>query len=130
MRREYFEIDGAGISPTLEVARQRLVVPRDPPASAPRVEVAGALATTLAIAISWLAAGALVIGLAWIASTLERRAQIPAGTLPYALAWSGAAAAALVTSVASLFASSRRVALLGTAAVLAATMVAAVALRI
>ena len=78
--------------------------------------------------ISWLAAGALVIGAAWVASTLERRAQIPAGTLPYALGWSGAALGALVTSVGSLFADSRRRRpLLGAAAVLTLAMVAAVA---
>jgi len=124
------------VSPTLEMARQRVVdrpavrpAPRRAEASRPRRAEAGrALAATAAIAISWLAAGALVIGLAWIASTLEGAAQIPADTLPYAIAWSGAASAVLVTSVGSLFADSRRRSpLLGAAAVLTLAMLAAVA---
>jgi hypothetical protein len=75
--------------------------------------------------ISWLAAGALVVGIAWVASTLEPRAQIPAATLPYALAWSGAALATLVTSVGSLFVPSRRIVLLGTSAAVVVAMLAA-----
>ena len=118
------------VSPTLELARQRVVEPRDAPAPASLSRDPGAAGAALAVAISWLAAAALVIGLAWIASTLDRRAQIPADTLPYALAWSGASAAALVTSVASLFVASRRVALLRAAAILTATLVAAVAIQI
>jgi hypothetical protein len=76
--------------------------------------------TALAIAISWAAAGALVIGLAWAATTMAPNA--PAGTppesLPYALGWSGASLAALAGSVGSLFCvdGRRRLGLLGTAA--------------
>jgi hypothetical protein len=119
---------GAGISPTLELARERMLALPAPPRPAPVADVridTRAIGIALAIAISWLAAGALVVGLTWFASTLERSGQIPPETWPYSLAWSGAAVAALATSVASLFLPARRVALLATAALVAAGMVAA-----
>lgn len=70
-----------------------------------------------------LAAGALVVGIAWIASTLEPRGQLAAESVPYALAWSGASLATLVTSVGSLFLPARRATLLATAGVIAVAMV-------
>lgn len=91
----------------------------------------GAARTALAIVISWLAAGALVVGIAWVASTLEPKGQLPADTLPYAVTWCGLAVAALVTSIGSLFAHSRRRApLLGAAVALTLAMVAPVAVQI
>jgi hypothetical protein len=113
-------------SPTLQIARQR--VQAEP--AAPRV-VRDALpssrtaldkgAIALAVTISWLAAGSLVIGLAWAASAASPTppAETPYATLPYAVAWSAGSLAAAAASVGSLFASGgRRGALLGLAAVL------------
>ncbi|HSJ16946.1 MAG TPA: hypothetical protein VK920_02500 [Solirubrobacterales bacterium] len=109
------------VSPTLELARQRVVFRRAAPAPARRVELNGAVAAALAVGISLPAAGALVVGIAWTASTL--RGQLPADSMPYALAWSGASLVTLVTSVGSLFLPARRATLLATAAVVAAAMV-------
>ena len=119
---------GDGISPTLELARERVLAPPAPPRPAPVPDVridTRAVCIALAIVLSWLAAGALVVGLAWFASTLERSGQIPPETWPYSLAWSGAALTALATSVASIFLLARRVALLATAALVAIGMLAA-----
>lgn len=64
----------------------------------------------LAVTIAWVAAGALVIGMVWAATTASPNPSTPAGgeTLPYALLWSGASLATLAGSVGSLFAVGRR----------------------
>jgi len=119
---------GGSTSPTLELARERAVPQPAPPPAAPVPDVpidTGAAGTAFAVAISWLAAAALVVGIAWVASTLEPRSEIPADTLPYALAWSCGSLVTLVTSVGSLFVPARRAMLLATAAGVAVAMLAA-----
>ena len=63
-----------------------------------------------AIATSWVAAGALVVGIVWAASTVSPKppTATPAETLPYALAWSAASLTMLASSVGSTFATVRR----------------------
>ena len=63
-----------------------------------------------AIATSWVAAGAFVIGVVWAASTVSPKppTATPAETLPYALAWSAASLTMLASSVGSTFATVRR----------------------
>lgn len=98
-------------SPTLQIARQRVIAQAAPPAPAPGARgPSGAAATAVAVAVSWLAAGALVIGLVWAASAVSPNppTETPADTLPYAVGWSLASLAVLATSVGSLFASGRR----------------------
>jgi hypothetical protein len=84
--------------------------------------------TALAIAIAWAAAGSLVIGLAWSATTMAPHpaAGTPPESLPYALGWSGASLAALAGSVGSLFCvdARRRRGLVSTAAAAALGLVA------
>jgi|SRR5918995_2011220 hypothetical protein len=122
------------VSPTLELARHR-VAPQDqaprPVATAGAVEAAleelGPAVSALAVVVSWLAAGALVIGLVWVASAMSPKESGEGleGTLPYALGWSVASLAMLVSSVASLFvAGRRRLVLLGTALALCLTLAA------
>jgi hypothetical protein len=85
------------------------------------------VATAFAVTISWVAAGALVIGFVWVASTMSPNppTRTPADTLPYALGWSGASLAMLATSVGSLFArGGRRLALLIVTAALALILLA------
>ncbi|MGH2989780.1 MAG: hypothetical protein ACRDMA_07930 [Solirubrobacterales bacterium] len=116
-------------SPTLQIARQRFVAPPAP--AVPRLaarRIPRAATTAVAVAVSWLGAGALVIGLVWIASTLSPNpsAGTPPETLPYALGWSAASLATVLASVASLFATEdRRSTLTAVAASLAAALVAA-----
>jgi len=93
------------------------------------VPARGALANAAAIAISWLAACGLVIGIAWVASATSANPppETPASTLPLALAWSAASLAGVLSSVGSLCATGRRRSLLlGTAATLTVLLVAAV----
>lgn len=115
-------------SPTLQIARQRVTTQAAPAAPAlgarrpPR-----AAATAFAVAVSWLAAGALVIGLVWAASTvsLNPPTETPADTLPYAIGWSLASLAILASSVGSLFAPpARRSALIALAGTLALALLA------
>lgn len=98
-------------SPTLQIARQRFAAPPAPavPRLAPR-RMPRAAATASAVAVSWLGAGALVIGLVWTASALSPNpsAGTPPETLPYALGWSAASLATVLASVASLFAAGGR----------------------
>jgi hypothetical protein len=85
------------------------------------------LSNALAIAVSWLAAGALVIGIAWVASAASKNPPpgTPADTLPLALAWSAASLISVGAGVGCLFAGGRRrQLLLGVAATLAAALVA------
>jgi hypothetical protein len=91
-------------------------VPRVPAVDlSPRV--ARALEIAFALVTSWVAAGALVVGVVWAAvSTLspEPPAATAPETLPYALAWIAASLAMLSSSVASTFTAARvrRIALL------------------
>lgn len=101
--------------------------PAAPPIPVPRPPRAAA--TAFAVAVSWLAAGALVIGLVWAVSTASPNppAETPADTLPYAAGWSAASLAILVSSVGSLFAEGgRRSALIAFAGTLALGLAAAV----
>jgi hypothetical protein len=63
-----------------------------------------------AVATSWVAAGALVIGIVWAASTVSPKppTATPTETLPYALAWIAASVTMLGSSVGSTFATVRR----------------------
>jgi hypothetical protein len=81
-----------------------------------------------AIAASWVAAGALVVGIVWAASTLSPKppTATPAETLPFALAWIAASLTMLGSSVGSTFATARarRRALLRVAGVSGLTLLA------
>jgi hypothetical protein len=118
-------------SPTLQIARQRALPPPAP--AVPRFEpwrIPGAAAIAFAVAVSWLAAVALVIGLVWAASTLAPNPspQTPPETLPYAIGWSAVSLATIAAAVASLFvADGRRRALTALAATLALALAAVVA---
>ena len=82
----------------------------------------GAAATAIAVVVSCLAAGALVIGFVWVAATAAPRQPTgtPVGTLPYAIAWSAASFASLASGLGSLFvAEGRRLALVILSATLA-----------
>jgi hypothetical protein len=75
------------------------------------------LEIAFAVVTSWVAAGALVVGVVWTSvATLSPNppAATPPETLPYALAWIAASAAMLTSSVASTFTTARvrRIALL------------------
>jgi hypothetical protein len=87
-----------------------------------RVATPGAAATAIAVVVSCLAAGALVIGFVWVAATAAPKPPTgtPVGTLPYAIAWSAASFASLASSLGSLFlAEGRRLALVIVSATLA-----------
>jgi hypothetical protein len=89
----------------------------------------GAAVTAIAVAVSWLGAGALVLGLVWTASTLapDPPPETPRESLPYAIGWSIASLAIVLTTVAGLFADGGRrrtmTALAGTLAVALAALV-------
>jgi hypothetical protein len=70
----------------------------------------GAAATAIAVVVSCLAAGALVIGFVWVAATAAPKPPTgtPVGTLQYAIAWSAASFASLAGSLGSLFVAERR----------------------
>lgn len=100
--------------------------PAAPPIPSPRPPRAAA--TAFAVVVSWLAAGALVIGLVWAVSTASPNppTETPADTFPYAVGWSVASLAILVSSLGSLFADGgRRSALLALAATMALGLSAA-----
>jgi hypothetical protein len=115
-------------SPTLQIARQRAAAQPVLPTAAPAGRRSWtAAATGLAVAIAWVAAGALVIGLAWAATTAspDPPTRAAEGTLPYAVAWSGASLLVLGGSVGSLFAAGRlRATLLSLATTLTLALVA------
>jgi hypothetical protein len=112
---EYLRISTT--SPTLQLARQEATLRARAPAAAPTPTPAPAptptarssgparATTAAAIAISWVAAGELVLGLVWSAATMAPNvaAGTPPESLPYALGWSGISLAALASSVASMF---------------------------
>jgi ascorbate-specific PTS system EIIC-type component UlaA len=80
-----------------------------------------------AIVISWIAAAAVVIGIAWAASVSSPNPPTRglADSMPYALAWSGASVTMLAASLGSLFAGPRRrLVLLGLAVILAMALLA------
>jgi hypothetical protein len=81
----------------------------------------------LAAALACLAAVAVILGAAWIAGTASpetSRSHALKDTLPYAIAWSGAAGAMLASSITVLFITRYRGRLLILACFLAAALVA------
>jgi hypothetical protein len=133
-------------SETLRIVRQRVAIrdgitpwrgkptvaaagsaPRARGGAVSRLATPGPAITAIAVVVSCLAAGALVIGFVWVAATSAPKPPTgtPVGTLPYAIAWSAASLASLAGSLGSLFvAGGRRLALVILSTTLAAALLA------